>query len=1042
MPDSNQCPRCGAPQPSDGAFGGGCPRCMLELGFETSVGSRERLEHNAAAERPAVIGRYRILRLIGEGGMGAVYEAEQDHPRRTVALKIIKTGMATPELLRRFEQESQALGRLQHPGIAQIHEAGTVDTGFGPQPYFAMEFIRGRSPRDYAEANHLGAADRLRLMIKICDAVHHAHQRGLIHRDLKPGNILVDDAGQPKILDFGVARVTDSDARATLQTDMGQLVGTLAYMSPEQALADPLDIDTRSDVYSLGVILYELLSGRLPYNVSKKVHEAIQAIREEDPARLSTSNRTFRGDIETIVAKALEKERERRYASAAEMAADIQRYLSDEPIVARRPSTSYQLQKFARRNRVLVAGVATVFVVLIVGIVVAVSLLVRTRQAEQMALVQQNVALDEVTKERTLLAFLRNDLFGPVMPAPQALSFEPIYGQAAPKANPNIKLKDALDLAVPKIHRTFETEPDQEATVREIVAATYRGLGRFDDSRDQFELAANARLRAKDANIDSIRATMKLAATCSNLRLYGKAQDLAKKVVIDSRHHPVLGDAFLNSALDVLTQSNSLNTSSDRLHGFLETERFLKVEVIDYQRRTSGEKSPNVLDAELALLAFYTDFSPPKFAEAELFAKQIADERRRAFGEDSPEAINAERDLILLYLFLDPQPKYAEAKSYLKTLIAAQRRSLGVDNPATQAMLDYLVGIYLDEPQNKGGEAEALLRAVAVEADKSQGRESFAFRNASVALARLYLKQARYSEVAKLLAPLASESMLTSAMRNPRSIVEQLAIPDRGYLVSEDTYYPRKLGRPSWLDLGIYRLRVPEQPTILEILDLLAASYAKQGNTPQAQLFENKVRMLLETAVSFTHKDGAQYSVRLLSSMAAMAIRNIEEERYVEAEDLLNTVINDYNWAVRKSSDAGNIRFLLTSAALVYTKKGKDRQGETLLKKVLEIDYGSFPGRFFAQGSLGRLATWYMDRGRYEEARNTYNRLCDIQAAAYGRQHPVTQITKEYLAAAYDDRSQMELAEGRRDRAQLLSSWSLEIRNQLVVLNRRQPDGE
>ena len=222
--------------------------------------------------------------------MGAVYEAEQDHPRRTVALKIISPGMASPELLRRFEQESQALGRLQHPGIAQIYEAGTADTGFGPQPYFAMEFIRGRSPRDYAEAHHLTTRERLEMVAKICDAVHHAHQRGLIHRDLKPGNILVDETGQPKILDFGVARVTDSDARATQQTDMGQLVGTLAYMSPEQVLADPLEIDTRRDVYALGVILYELLSGRLPYPISRKIHETIQTIREQDPMRLGLSN--------------------------------------------------------------------------------------------------------------------------------------------------------------------------------------------------------------------------------------------------------------------------------------------------------------------------------------------------------------------------------------------------------------------------------------------------------------------------------------------------------------------------------------------------------------------------------------------------------------------------------------------------------------------------------------------------------------------------------------------------------------------------------
>src|SRR4030095_1661907 len=175
--------------------------------------------------------------------------AEQENPRRTVALKVIKPSMANLELLRRFEQESQALGRLQHPGIAQIYEAGTVDTGFGPQPYFAMELIRGTSPREHAESHHLNTRERLAMMAKICDAVHHAHQRGLIHRDLKPANILVDASGQPKILDFGVARVTDSDSKATMQTDVGQLVGTLAYMSPEQVLADPLELDIRSDVY-------------------------------------------------------------------------------------------------------------------------------------------------------------------------------------------------------------------------------------------------------------------------------------------------------------------------------------------------------------------------------------------------------------------------------------------------------------------------------------------------------------------------------------------------------------------------------------------------------------------------------------------------------------------------------------------------------------------------------------------------------------------------------------------------------------------------
>ena len=248
-----------------------------------------------------------------------------------------------------------------------------------------MEHIRGECLRDYVETHHLNTPRRLEIFIKICDAVHHAHQRGLIHRDLKPGNILVDETGQPKILDFGVARVTDSDAQATMQTDVGQLVGTLAYMSPEQVLADPLELDTRSDVYALGVILYELLSGRLPYSISKNLHEALQTIREEDPAKLSSINRTFRGDLETIAAKALEKDKTRRYASAAELAADVSHYLKDEPIVAQPPTTVYQLKKFARRNKALVVGIAAVFAVLVGGVVVSTWQAIRATRAEAVA---------------------------------------------------------------------------------------------------------------------------------------------------------------------------------------------------------------------------------------------------------------------------------------------------------------------------------------------------------------------------------------------------------------------------------------------------------------------------------------------------------------------------------------------------------------------------------------------------------------------------------------------------------------------------------
>ncbi|MFI4859794.1 MAG: protein kinase [Phycisphaerales bacterium JB063] len=316
--------------------------------------------------------RYEIIRQIGEGGMGVVYEARQANPARRVALKMIKAGHTSPNVLRRFEVEADLLGKLKHPGIASIYEAGFSQG----RPFFAMEFIDGPTLTTYADTHRLDTRARLELFGQVCDAIHHAHTKGVIHRDLKPANILVTQVGDPpkpqvKVLDFGVARVTESDVQTTtMHTDVGQLVGTIPYMSPEQIAGANEDIDTRSDVYALGVVLYELLSGQLPYDLKQRViHEAARVICEDAPTRLSGINTKLRGDIETIVGKALEKDRERRYPSANELSADVRRYLDDEPITARPPSRGYLMKKFAQRNKALVAGVAATFVVLVLGIV-------------------------------------------------------------------------------------------------------------------------------------------------------------------------------------------------------------------------------------------------------------------------------------------------------------------------------------------------------------------------------------------------------------------------------------------------------------------------------------------------------------------------------------------------------------------------------------------------------------------------------------------------------------------------------------------------
>jgi serine/threonine protein kinase len=323
------------------------------------------------ARTPTKIGHYHIKRVISVGGMGVVYEAIQDHPRRTVALKIVKQGVASRSALRRFAYETQILARLRHPGIAQVYEADMHDDGTGGTPYFAMEYIAGaKDIVEYAQAKELGTRGRLELFIKVCEAVHHGHQKGIIHRDLKPANILVDSSGQPKIIDFGVARATDSDlAMPTLQTDVGQLVGTVQYMSPEQIDADPHDIDTRSDVYALGMVLYQLVSGKLPYDVGgAAIYEATRIVRETQPVRLSTVDRALRGDVETIALHALAKDRDRRYQSAVELAHDIDRYLNHRPIQARPPSLTYAFKTFVRRNNLLAGAVAAIFASLVFGI--------------------------------------------------------------------------------------------------------------------------------------------------------------------------------------------------------------------------------------------------------------------------------------------------------------------------------------------------------------------------------------------------------------------------------------------------------------------------------------------------------------------------------------------------------------------------------------------------------------------------------------------------------------------------------------------------
>ncbi len=388
------------------------------LGVGTQGGESDGDASSDPTPVPETIDRYRILERIGEGGMGSVYLAEQDNPRRRVALKMIRAGMVTAGLRKRFQFEAEVLGKLQHPGIAQIHEAGEIESDAGPQPYFAMEYIEGIELRQYAKSRDLDVRAQLELTARIADAVHHAHQKGIVHRDLKPENVLVMDQtnltaggvdseffdlGQPKILDFGVARATNADLQmTTAHTEIGQLVGTLPYMSPEQVAGDSGELDTRSDIYALGVLMYELLAGKPVFDLKHKpIPEAVRIIREKEPTRLGSVDTAYRGDIDTIARKALEKDCNRRYSSAADFASDIRRFLANEPIYAHPPSAFYQLKKFAQRHKGLVAGLVLTLFVLIVGIISSMIFAISAIQSEKLARENETRALaGEAAAER------------------------------------------------------------------------------------------------------------------------------------------------------------------------------------------------------------------------------------------------------------------------------------------------------------------------------------------------------------------------------------------------------------------------------------------------------------------------------------------------------------------------------------------------------------------------------------------------------------------------------------------------------------------
>jgi len=637
-------------------------------------------------------------------------------------------------------------------------EAGRADTDLGQQPYFAMELVRGVPLLEYAKDHTLSARQRLEVVAKICDAVQHAHQRGIVHRDLKPNNIPIDQNGQPKILDFGVARIIGGEMEAAPPTDAGDLVGTLAYMSPEQVLGDSFEIDARSDIYSLGVVLYELLAGRQPYLINRNVVESARVIREQEPALLGTFNRSCRGDVETIVQKALEKDKNRRYSSAAEFGADIRRYLSDEPILARPRTTAYQLRKFVVRHKTLMGALAAVFLALVAAVLVSTAAAIRANHAErdaeaardqairasrdadrerQRAEIEKNHALEETRRADTEAAtaeavndFLQTDL----------LAKASVHAQSGPdtKPDPDLKVRTTLDRAAERIATRHDLTPAVEAALRDTIGTAYSGLNLLPQAQPQLERALELRRRTLGPYHRETQSTARsLANVYIKLGKYDKAAGLVNGAV------EALTQGRGEDDPDTLSALGQLATLVAERSGDFSRAEVLWDRVLDLNLRTHGPEAPETVKAMNGLAVAYTNNG--KFAQAERLYKKTIALHRRQLGPEHPDTLTNINNLGVAYR---QEGKYAEAEVQIKTALEARRRLEGDEHLDTIASMNSLALLYAAEGKDEA--AEDLFKQVLETSRKSLGPEQQNTLAVINNLADLYARQGRRDQAETL----------------------------------------------------------------------------------------------------------------------------------------------------------------------------------------------------------------------------------------------------------------------------------------------------